>query len=165
MKFITPEKSTPSRTFVKLSDGKSVVGVFRGDPEIFYQVYEEGKYKVVSQAHPQAQFRFSINFITKENGALVAKVFQGNWHDHESLRALHEEFDLENTFVKVTQSGERQTKRLNFMPMPKHKPDAKQLDEVQLQDLKPRKPSNMAYQGPIVDQTESPPESFDDINF
>lgn len=134
MRFDAEEKSTP-KAFVKLGDGQTVTGVFRGEIKTFYQAYIDGKYKIVPKDDPNGFFRFNVNLIVKEGGNLLAKVFQGNWHDYKALKALNEEFTLEHIFVKITQTGERQTKRLAFMPISKQKPDQAQLSEVVLAPL------------------------------
>lgn len=157
MKFIAHKSKSTPKVFLKLNSGESVIGVFRGDPEVYFQVYEDGKYKRVPESDPAGQFRFAVNFIVKENGALVSKLFQGNWHDYEALKALNGEFELEETYVKVSQTGERQTKRISFMPMTKAKPNPEQLKNVSLQKLEPKRPTNISYSGPEeMPQDESP---------
>lgn len=163
IKFPEIEEKGSSKTFLKIGEGNSIVGVFRGDPEIYYQIFENGKYKVVSKETPGSQFKFAINFVMKENGALVSKIFQGNWHDLKALKALHEEFNLEETYVKVSQSGERQNKRLSFMPMTKQKPDQASIRSVDLQDAKPRsqQAANVGY-GDVSGYSETKVTLFDE---
>lgn len=166
MNFPEIESQGSTKSFVKVGDGNSVIGVFKGDPEIFYQVFENGKYKVVPKSDASGVFRFSINFITKEDGKLVAKLFQGNWHDLKALKALHDEFNLEETYVKVSQTGERQNKRMSFMPMTKQKPDQALFKAVELQDAKPRsnQAANVGYSNSAG--YDSPPlPAFDEIPF
>lgn len=158
MKFVTPEKSPVSKTFLKLGSGSSATGVFRGEPEVQYQVFENGKYRIVPSTDPNGLFRFVINFIVKENGLLTSKIFQGNWHDYQALKALHEEFDLESTYVKISQTGERQTKRMSFMPMTKQKPDQKQLQAVALQPTG----KSQQEQPPMPDMGDEYAPSFED---
>lgn len=124
--------------FLKIGDGKSVIGVFRGEIHKFYQVFEAGRYRVVPSTDANGKFAFKVNFICKENGALVAKIFQGNIFDYKALGELHDEFDLEKTYIQISQTGERQSKRLSFMPKTKQKPDEKQLATIALHDLGPK---------------------------
>src|SRR5882724_683457 len=114
MKFNAEQGSSKSQgSYLQLGDGKSAIGVFRGEPEVFYQIFENGKYRGVPSTDANGQFKFAVNFIVKENGMLVSKLFQGNWFDYKALEALNEEFPLETTFVKISQTGERQTKRIS----------------------------------------------------
>jgi hypothetical protein len=139
MRFDTPEKEPSNgKNFLKIGDGKSVVGVFRGDIHTYYQVFENGRYRVVPSTDANGKFAFKINFICKDNGSLVAKIFQGNYYDYQALRELHDEYDLEKVYTQISQTGERQTKRISFLPKIKQKPDEKQLATILLHDLGPK---------------------------
>lgn len=133
MEFPQIKSQTPlGGKFLQLSDGKSVTGVFMGNPEICYRVFEQGKYKNVPEDYPGAKFSFIINIIVKEDDKLVAKLFRGNTFDYDALKQIHEEAPLETIYVKISQSGERQTKRISFMPLMKAKPNTLQLKGVEL---------------------------------
>jgi len=132
MKFHKPEREPTGGNFLKIGDGKSIIGVFRGDPYIYYQVFENGRYQVVPSTDANGKFAFKINFIIKDGDALVSKIFQGNYYDYQALMDLHEEFDLEKIYVQISQTGERQSKRMSYMPKTKQKPDEKKLASVTL---------------------------------
>ena len=91
--------------FLKFKDGESKVGVFRGEVFEFYNVWEGGKSHVVDADHPQAKSRFRLNFITKEDGELKAKTFEFGLMIYNMLADLSEEYDLEQTAVKITRRG------------------------------------------------------------
>jgi hypothetical protein len=133
MKF--PQVEPKSKTYLKLTDGSSVIGVFRGEIDIIYQVYENGRYKTVSSTDANGIFRFNVNFIVKENGMLVAKIFQGNYHDFKTLEEINSQMSLDTTYIKLTQTGERQSKRISFTPQVKSKPDEAKLSLVTLNIL------------------------------
>lgn len=137
MNFGTPEKEpSAGKNFLKIGDGKSVVGIFRGDIHTYYQVFENGRYRVVPSTDANGKFAFKVNFIVNENGSYVSKIFQGNYYDYQALRELNEEHDgLEKICVQVSQTGERQTKRLSFLVKTKQKPDEKKLATVEMYDL------------------------------
>jgi len=132
MKFNKPDREPVGGNFLRLGDGKSVIGVFRGDPFTFYQSYENGRYRVVPSTDANGKFAFKINFIVKEGDSLVAKIFQGNYFDYTALMDLHDEFDLEKVYIQISQTGERQNKRISFLPRTKQKPDEKKIASVPL---------------------------------
>lgn len=160
------ENKVSSKTFLKVGDGNSVVGVFKGDPETFYRIYEDGKYKIVPKSDVNGKFTFQMNVIIRENEELVAKLFQGNWHNLEDLKALHKEYNLEETCIKISQTGERQSKRISFMPMIKQKPDQDEIKKIKLLDAKPRsnQQANIGY-GDVSGYDSPPLPAFDEIPF
>jgi len=102
-----------SKHFVRLEDGKSITGVFRGNPFEFYQHWQNNRSTLcVGRAtcplckDDKASFRFRINFVTSENGAHVAKIFEQGVKVYKKLAALHgADYDLEKTTVRITRSG------------------------------------------------------------
>lgn len=162
MKFNEEAPPSGSKSFLKLSNGDSTIGVFKGNLEVFYQVFENGKYRTVPKDDANGQFKFRVNFITKENGVLVAKIFSGNWHDYKALKDYHEEYNLETIFMKVTQTGERQTKRISFMPMTKTKPDAATINGVALQELKPKDSRSLSPAESLMLDDSPMPSGFDE---
>ena len=88
--------------FVRLKDGESIVGVFRGTPYTFYKKWgEEEEY---SEWQKGRAFRFRINFITKENSQYVARIFEGNSYTGDQLWACYEEYGLDAVY-KVVRKG------------------------------------------------------------
>lgn len=166
LKFPEFESTGSSKSFIKIGDGNHVIGMFKGTFETFYQKYEDSKYKIVPKSDPSGTFRFSVNFITKENGNFVAKIFQGSWHNLKDINDLQavDGHDLEKIYVRISQTGERKNKRLTFAPYTKQAPDFEKIAKVELQDPKPRTPTNINYKGPETADAfdDSPMPSFDD---
>lgn len=105
MNFRDDIESSGSKTFFKIKDGESVVGCFRGEIHEFYSKWVNGKGVPCEPDEPGAGFRFRINFIYKENGALVAKVWEQGVTVYEILRNLNKEWGLPTTWVRITRSG------------------------------------------------------------
>lgn len=114
---------------LKIEDGKSIDGVFRGDPYEFEQHWT-GKFPTECpgratctecKAGDKPFFRFRINFIVKENGAYTAKVFEQGWRVYTSLKALHDAgYELEKTTVIVARTGStKQDTKYTITPKPK----------------------------------------------
>lgn len=115
-----------SNLFIKMKSGDRIEGIFRGDPHIFHQHYYEGKYVDCHSSHDCALcgadekrlFRFRINFITKQDDVLVAKIFQGNYGTFKDLKSMHENnYDLEETKVSITRTGEKQQTKYTILPV------------------------------------------------
>lgn len=96
MKFNAPKfQSDPNE--IRLKDGESVQGVLRGD------IFEfESAFKPTDKP----KFRFKVNMVLMENGALVCKILSGGWKLYSQLRELSESgWDLETSFVRVSRTG------------------------------------------------------------
>ena len=117
-------------TFLKFKDGESKVGVLRGEIYEFYQVWEGNKSHVVDSDHPQAKSRFRLNFVTKEDGELKVKIFEFGLTIYNQLAELSEEYDLEQTAVKITRRGTGTDTVYMIIPA-KDQPNASQLKAIQ----------------------------------
>ncbi len=136
MRFDQSPETGGSNDFLKLKNGDSVTGVFRGDEYEFYGSWKEGKF-VVGEGK---SFRFRINFITKdESGTYVAKVLEQGVTVYNQLKDLHAEYDLTETIVKITRSGAGPSDTsYSILPIKKSQvgPELeKQLQAVELKDL------------------------------
>lgn len=107
MKFTKREipKGENGGMFMRMKDGENRVGVFRGEIHEFFQVWESGKSLVVSPDHPGAKSRFRLNFVSKEDGELKAKIFEFGLMVYNQLAEISEDYDLEKTAVKITRRG------------------------------------------------------------
>lgn len=107
MKFTKREiiSGEASGRFIRLKDGESKVGVFRGEVFEFFQKWENGRSQVVDAGTPEAKSRFRLNFVTKEDGELKAKVFEFGLTIYNQLADLAEDYDLEQTAVKISRRG------------------------------------------------------------
>lgn len=155
------------KAFVKLKDGESIKGVFRGDPHPFRQHWVEnrgvfcpGKSCPLCAEGEKSSFRFRINFVMQENGAWVAKVFEQGWTSYDYLKSMHEsDYDLEKTLIKITRRGTGTDTSYSILPVPNgtlKKPDVDAIAAVALHDLSPKEKSEAAA---------TPEESGEDIPF
>lgn len=109
--------SGQSLPFIKLKDGERLVGVFKGNPYEFHQVWE-GK-KIVPPGTKGSAFRFRINFITKEGASYVAKVWEQGATVYHMLKDLNENYPLEETVVEVKRTGStKDDTRYSVLPLP-----------------------------------------------
>lgn len=132
--------------FIRPKDGESVKGILRGEPRVFWTMWDGKKSHEVSKDHPDARFRFKINLVVNEDGQYKAKIFENGPQMYNDLKALTEDYDLEQTVIKITRKGTGLETRYNVMPLPKPL-DANQLaaiDAVELQNLEGKKLKNHA---------------------
>jgi len=110
MQFKAKSKADPN--VIRLKDGESVTGVFRGEPVEYYQHRTpDGQYVQAVQGEmmngKKPQFRFRLNLCVRgENGGFEAKVFENGWKVYEQLAALQESgYDLETTVIRLSRKG------------------------------------------------------------
>lgn len=116
--------------FLKFKDGESKVGVLRGEIYEFFQVWESGKSHVVDSEHPQAKSRFRLNFVTKEDGEMKVKIFEFGLTIYNQLADISDDYDLEQTAVKITRRGTGTDTVYMIIPA-KDQPNASQLKAIQ----------------------------------
>lgn len=152
MKFkeLEPLQSGANVPRIKLSDGQSVKGVFRGEPYDFYKHWIGGRTVVCPgrdkgcehcKAGEKFSFRFTINFVTKEGDQFVAKVFEGGRPTYLDLAELSREYDLKTHIVKIGRKGSGADTRYTIIPQAdgKLQPAALQkIEAVKLVDLAPQ---------------------------
>lgn len=122
MKF--PEKSGGGvKNLVKLKAGESIIGVFRGDPHVVWKHWENNRGYLCTGpgcepcTRKKASYRLQVNFVTKENGVLVAKVFEQGYRFQKTLEALNSEYPLESHMVKITRTGNGTDTSYSVMPV------------------------------------------------
>jgi hypothetical protein len=143
MNFRTREKgnSVGSANFLKLGNNESASGMFMGDVHEFFVVWNESERRSypAEPGTPKSKFRFRINFVMKENGAFVAKVFESGGPTYDMLEILHNEYGLDKTAVKITKTGSGKDTKFHIMALsPKSQPSEAQkkaMREVPLHDL------------------------------
>lgn len=138
-------------TFLKLKDGESVKGVFRGDPFDFESHWKNGSVpcpgagcEFCAQGEAPA-FRFRINLVVKENGAYTAKLWEQGWRVYEALQGLDVSgYDLEKTAVQVTRRGsDKNNTTYSILPIPNaelSEDQLKAIGDTKLHDPCPRPP-------------------------
>jgi len=143
--------------YVRLADGERIQGVFRGSPSIFRLHWAnrqstrcEGKDRcALCQGGDKPKFRFAINFITKEDGVWVAKIFEQGYLLYKKLKDLHEnDYNLEETAVNVSRTGEELETEYNVLPAKNNggltAKDFKAIAAVPLNRLSEEKPEDPA---------------------
>ncbi len=126
MKF-RPKKTEDTRNFLKLKDGESLTGVFRGD--LFeYRLHWADNHGSVCPGKDtctlcatgnKAKFRFRVNFLVKEGSSYVAKIMEQGWTVYELLREMNEtDYDLEKYVMKITRRGEKLDTTYSIIPAP-----------------------------------------------
>lgn len=164
-------KSEDTRNFVKLKDGESIVGVFRGELYEFKKHWADNRSTlcegvescVLCKAGQKPTFRFRANFLVKEGkDEYVAKVLEQGWTFYGLLRTLNEgDYDLEKYVMKITRNGTGLTTSYSVIPAPNglvSSETEKKLKDVVLNDL-----------GHITEgenePAEPPPHGDEDIPF
>lgn len=127
------ESSGGGGVFLKLGDGESVTGVFRGEVYTFYSYWDQASRRsvVVDLDHDMARPRYRLNFITKdESGQLAAKIWEFAGPVYDMLQAINEEYALEETTIKVTRKGEGKETEYNLLPLLKTPLTPKALEQI-----------------------------------
>jgi hypothetical protein len=96
------KKTGGNKNFVKLKEGESIVGVFRGEPYVFYRTFGE-QVEHDTWAEGRA-FRFRINFITKDGEEYKARIFENGSKVRDILMSCNEEYGLDAVY-KIVRKG------------------------------------------------------------
>lgn len=164
MKFPSSNSGGGSKNYLSLKGGESVQGVLRGDPHIYHQHWTGQNSSLCSgrdscekcKAGEKPAFRFKLNMIIKENGALSVKVLNQGWKLYQQLRGLHESgWDLEKNSIRLSRTGTTKNDTVyNVSPIPNGTVSAafeKQLAAVKLID----------FTKPEVSDAQEPSDSSD----
>lgn len=133
MKFTKREvmQSEGNSLFLKLKDGESTTGVFRGEIYEFYSRWEGNRSRITTPDDPEAKTRFRANFVTKEDGRFLAKIWEFGIVTYNQLADLNEEYPLEDTKVKITRRGTGTDTIYNILPLLKEPIAAKDMKTIQ----------------------------------
>ena len=135
--------------FVRLKDGQSITGVFRGEAVTVRKHFFKDKNPIncTGRECPEClrggekpRPRHRLNFVTKdETGHYVAKVFEQGPRVFSSLKDLNTEYDLEHTVVKIKRTGSTKDDTVyTIVPVKDYmltKIQENELSKVQLIDL------------------------------
>ena len=138
MQFDHNPVTSTTTTFLKINDGESVQGVFRGDPHAFKSKWTDSGSELCQDNDPEGRFRFRINFVQMVNGALTAFIWEQGARVYDNLKVLNADYDLESTIVRITRSGTGTDTRYTIIPIKKHQVDGdleKSLKEINLHRL------------------------------
>ena len=112
---------------IRLKDGDTVPGVFRGEIVRFYQHWSANGQPSVCAGRDKCQLcgqgekgigRFRINFLIQENGAWVAKIFEAGRKVFDQLTALNKDMPLEKLKVRVSRSGSGKQTQISVNAFP-----------------------------------------------
>jgi hypothetical protein len=139
---------------LKVEDGKSVAGNFRGAMVKFYQHWPNGR-SVLCPGRESCQLcaspdekvskatgRFRVNFLVRDgNAPLVAKVFEGGRRVYEQLVQLNKDIPLEKAWVRISRIGTKTNTQWTIAVIPGtggivNESEAKQIVSVPLHDLR-----------------------------
>lgn len=133
-----------SEHYLKIKDGESIAGVFRGDAYEFWQKWPQGGEKLIFTDRDDAmkagaKSRFKLNFVIKaENGVLISKVWEFGLGTYNELAEINAEYPLEETTIKITRKGEGKNTKYSILPLlktPLTKQQLQKIDEVPLHVL------------------------------
>lgn len=131
------------KTFLKLDNGQSVVGCFRGELMHFHSRWEDGRSQTCDKDAENAQFRFRVNFVFKERGFIhdnqgffASRIFENGIVAYEQICELVDEFDLENTWVRIKRVGNDKFTRYEIEPIRKFEITEEQQMLLKSVDLK-----------------------------
>lgn len=168
MKFLP--KSEDTRNFLKLKDGETLKGVFRGEFNHFRIHWSDSRSVLCTGKEAcdlcmkgdKSKFRFRANFIVKDGEAYVAKVIEQGWNFYETLRALNEgDYELEKYVMKITRNGTGLHTSYAAIPAPNGLVNTQMeavLSKVQLNNLGHITESE-------VEPIDAPPADLSDIPF
>jgi len=134
------------KAFISLkNDGDSIKGVFRGEPHLFRQHWTntpQGKRSVdcvgvecaVCKTGDKSKFKFRCNFVTLENGAYVAKIYEGGKTIYDSLADIAKEYGpdkMSGVLLKITRKGQgMDTSYSVVVAPPSAQPNSVELDAI-----------------------------------
>lgn len=171
MKFkdYSQESHNRSDLFLKLEDGKSISGVFRGEIFEFWQIWPKGGAKqVFDKPTPGARVRFKVNFVDEH---LKPWILEFPLTVHNQLADINNTMPLERTKVKLVKSTGQSFVPYNIIclgPIPAE--GLKKIEAVKLNVLdgtqKPKEDVRPPEQWPETpDFDDSPMPGEDDIPF
>lgn len=166
MKFTPrPQKESKGNLFLKLGDGDSIKGIFKGDIYTFYAKWVTGKLVVSTGNDPDAHARHKLNFITSDEGKYVAKIFEFSDPVYEQLMTLNEEYPLEQTLLTITRKGSKQDTRYSFIPARQQLTELQmdKLQGIELNVLDRDRPAKMPQAKLPPGYDDFPPPSLDDM--
>jgi hypothetical protein len=138
--------------FLKISDGQSATGVFRGECHEFWQSWPKGGQKqVFSEPMPGSQTRFRANFIVHEEGKFVARVWEFGLKVYNMLAEIGENYDLDNTKIKISRRGN--DKSTQWIILPLGPVDAKSMPSIKSVELN------------VLDGSQEGPKTTDEGGF
>lgn len=101
--------------FFQLADGESAVGVFQGESRALYIRWDDGVASETNENDPLGKFRFRINFVLRET--MTPKIFDQSRVVYRQLAELNTEYNLSETWVRITRRGEGRDTTYRILPV------------------------------------------------
>ena len=156
----TANKHAGGGLFVSLKDGDEVLGVFRGNPHIFWKKYPDQT--EFSEWEEGMATRFKINLIVKEGDQFVAKVFEQGAKLLNDISEMKIEYTL-NHWFKIKRKGSTKD-NTKYTLLPKGDVSHDDLLAISKLELKPlKRGDDTPPKNPKV--KEKPIDPDDDIPF
>jgi len=139
--------------FLRMNDGtptKTVTGVFRGD----ICVYREDRMtrETYPADDPRGAFRFRINFVVNENGAMTAKIFNSSTGTHKALTDYINNLkaqgkDYTKVITKLTRTGQgvETTYTMEEVPQALTPQQLSALNGIRLLNLEPKSKTTTTF--------------------
>jgi hypothetical protein len=173
MEFKTKAKQSSggSEKFLKLKDGESVIGVFRGEIYEFHMKWVNNKSTPASLDDPEAKTRFRANIIVPVNGKPVAKIFEFAYPVFEQMANIDKKLKEKKrggiTKVKVDISRMGEGTSTKYMLMVDDAPvNMNAIDQVELHILNKDGAPPIPHSEPPPGYDDFPPpreeDSFED---
>lgn len=105
--------------FLKLKEGESILGVFRGEPHVVYKKWENNKSVPAEYGDQGAKFGFRVNFITKIKDQYQPVIWEQGAIVYTQLKEFNKDYPLESTIVKITRQGTGLDTTYSILPNPK----------------------------------------------
>src|ERR1700690_2881458 len=104
MKFIDRPKqeSISSDKFLKMKDGETRSGVFRGEIYSYYVIWKDGRYQEAKSSDPGSTQRHKANFVMYEGNKFIAKVFEFSDPVYDQLAEINKIYPLESTKIQIS---------------------------------------------------------------
>ena len=147
-----------TKLFIRLKDGESIEGIFAGQP---HKVFSSFKDKQVYETYAEGRTpRYRVNFIVKEDGKLVPKIFETSFTTINTIKTAIDEYGKDVLYkVKRTGAGKDNTVyHILFKSKVEAIPDIKLLDLSAKKQEKP--PIDNA---PPPDDADMIPEVDDNV--
>lgn len=169
MKFTKREvksEGSGGKDYLQVKDGKSVVGVFRGEVYEFWQVWPDGGEKqVFDHAVPGASSRFKINFVTREGDKSVAKIWEFGIRIYNNLADLSQDCDLETTKIRISRRGSKTATQWTLSPVVKEPLSIGHIKAIEAVPLHILGKGATAQTDSTFEGDDSPMPSADDLPF
>lgn len=138
MKFPKRETSgTNGANFLKIKDGETITGILVGETYNYF-IKGFGASSQVVGPNEGGKERFRHNLVVKEDGKLVAKIWEFGPKIYDQLAEISADWDLATTNIKISRTGStKENTKYTVVPL-KAPPSAatmKELNSIELHVL------------------------------